>query len=78
MWSDEQHLLAHYNVTIAVKELQFIFRNNEFKHDAIMTIWERQMNGTAGSRNANSGILEATERLGELLANDYLSANPKQ
>jgi hypothetical protein len=77
MWSDERHLLANYNVTVAVKEQQFLFRNGEFKYDSLVTIWERQMNGNGGGYNANSGILECTEKLGELLANDFLSANPK-
>lgn len=53
-----------------------LFNGGQF-HRATITVWEKSNLAFAGDRVANKATLDSVEKLSELFANAFLSANPK-
>jgi len=76
-YNDAGTLLC-YALEVNVFESQLIFRNGEGRR-GIVRVWSKGSSyGTIGKAKANDALLETVVKSAEVLANAYLSANPKQ
>jgi hypothetical protein len=76
LWDNNRWSIT-FSVRVRVLETQTLIRGGE-AHKASVTVWEKSSYGFAGSIVANSGLLHAVDEQGEIFANDFLAANPKQ
>lgn len=75
LWDDTSGFVC-YSITTTVGEPQFILRAGLWRQSAV-AVWSRGSYGYAGKQKANEGMLNQIEKMAELFANDFLSANPK-
>jgi hypothetical protein len=71
--SPEQTTLV-FDMDESVTDSQWVVRNLEWR-SGFVKVWEKGSFGTVGKEKASEALLQKVEKLAEIFANDFLSAN---